>query len=126
MGVLLIIDKIVTGFRLRLGRAQECFSIKPDLSVFAKGISNGVPLSCYVGWSDVMDTVEKVVISSSFGVIRSGWQLRRQFSRFMKTKMLSKRPGPAVISFTQDSMLIASTLTFRLVFKDAPFRTTRL
>ena len=66
-GVLLIIDKIVTGFRLRLGRAQEYFSIKPDLSVFAKGISNGVPLSCYVGWSDVMDTVEKVVISSSFG-----------------------------------------------------------
>ena len=64
---LLIFDEIVTGFRLSLGGAQEYFSVKPDLAVFAKGISNGVPLSCYVGRADVMDTVEEVVISSTFG-----------------------------------------------------------
>ena len=57
----------MTGFRLSLGGAQEYFSVKPDLAVFAKGISNGVPLSCYVGRADVMDTVEEVVISSTFG-----------------------------------------------------------
>ena len=48
-GALLIFDEIVTGFRLSLGGAQEYFSVKPDLAVFAKGISNGVPPSCYVG-----------------------------------------------------------------------------
>ena len=57
----------MTGFRLRRGGAQEYFGVTPDLAVFAKGISNGVPLSCYVGRAEVMDKVEEVVISSTFG-----------------------------------------------------------
>ena len=66
-GALLIFDEIVTGFRLRVGGAQEYFGVTPDLAVFAKGISNGVPLSCYLGRREVMDVVKDVVISSTFG-----------------------------------------------------------
>ena len=66
-GALLIFDEIVTGFRLRIGGAQEYFGVVPDLAVFAKGISNGVPLSCYLGRADVMAKVQDVVISSTFG-----------------------------------------------------------
>lgn len=67
IGALLIFDEIVTGFRVRRAGAQEYFGVTPDLAVFAKGISNGVPLSAYLGRADVMDAVEKVVISSTFG-----------------------------------------------------------
>ena len=66
-GALLIFDEIVTGFRLARGGAQEYFGVTPDLAVFAKGISNGVPLSCYVGRRDIMQRVEEVIISSTFG-----------------------------------------------------------
>ncbi len=66
-GVLLIFDEIVTGFRLARGGAQQYFDVTPDLAVFAKGMSNGVPLSTYLGRSDVMETVRDVVISSTFG-----------------------------------------------------------
>ena len=66
-GALLIFDEIVMGFRLRRGGAQEYFGVTPDLAVFAKGISNGVPLSCYVGRNEVMDTVKSAVVSSTFG-----------------------------------------------------------
>jgi glutamate-1-semialdehyde 2,1-aminomutase len=66
-GAVLVFDEIVTGFRLRIGGAQELFGVTPDLAVFAKGISNGVPLSCYVGKREVMETVRDVVISSTFG-----------------------------------------------------------
>jgi len=66
-GALLIFDEIVTGFRLARAGAQEFFGVTPDLSVFAKGMSNGVPLSCYCGRGDVMDTVKDVGISSTFG-----------------------------------------------------------
>ena len=66
-GALLIFDEIVTGFRLRLGGAQEYFGVVPDLAVFAKGMSNGVPLSCYLGRREIMDKVEEVVISSTYG-----------------------------------------------------------
>ncbi len=66
-GAVLIFDEIVTGFRLRRGGAQEYFGVTPDLAVFAKGISNGMPLSCYVGRRAVMETVQKSVVSSTFG-----------------------------------------------------------
>jgi glutamate-1-semialdehyde 2,1-aminomutase len=66
-GAVLVFDEIVTGFRLRIGGAQELFGVTPDLAVFAKGITNGVPLSCYLGKREIMETVRDVVISSTFG-----------------------------------------------------------
>lgn len=66
-GALLVMDEIVTGFRLALGGAQEYFGVKPDLAAFAKGFANGMPLSAYVGRADLMDTAPKVGISSTFG-----------------------------------------------------------
>ena len=66
-GALLIFDEIVTGFRLSLSGAQGYFGVTPDLAVFAKGLSNGVPLSCYLGRREVMEKVADVVISSTFG-----------------------------------------------------------
>ncbi len=66
-GAVLIFDEIVTGFRLRRAGAQEYFGVTPDLAVYAKGLSNGVPLSCFAGNSAVMETVEDCVISSTFG-----------------------------------------------------------
>lgn len=66
-GALLIFDEIVTGFRLAHAGAQEYFGVTPDLAVFAKGMSNGVPLSAYMGRRDIMEKVRDVVISSTFG-----------------------------------------------------------
>ena len=66
-GALLIFDEIVTGFRLARAGAQEYFGVTPDLAVFAKGMSNGVPLSAYLGRRDIMEKVRDVVISSTFG-----------------------------------------------------------
>lgn len=53
--VLLIFDEIITGFRLAPGGAQERFGVKPDLSVFAKAIANGYPLSAVVGRKDLLE-----------------------------------------------------------------------
>ncbi|MCC6442200.1 MAG: aminotransferase class III-fold pyridoxal phosphate-dependent enzyme [Armatimonadetes bacterium] len=64
---LLIYDEIVTGFRIAVGGAQEYFDAVPDLAVFGKGIANGMPLAAYVGKREVMEQMEKVPISSTFG-----------------------------------------------------------
>ena len=66
-GALLILDEIVTGFRLNRGGAQAYFDTLPDLAVFAKGISNGAPLSAYLGRAEVMECVKEAAISSTFG-----------------------------------------------------------
>ena len=54
-GVLWILDEVITGFRLAPGGAQERFGVMPDMSVFAKAIANGWPLSAVVGRSDIME-----------------------------------------------------------------------
>lgn len=54
-GVIWILDEIITGFRLAPGGAQERFGVIPDISVFAKAIANGWPLSAVVGRRDIME-----------------------------------------------------------------------
>jgi glutamate-1-semialdehyde 2,1-aminomutase len=66
-GTVLIFDEIVTGFRIATGGVQEFFGVIPDLSVFAKGIANGLPLSVYCGKADIMDKLDQAVVSSTYG-----------------------------------------------------------
>ncbi len=58
-GVALIFDEVITGFRLSLGGAQEYFGIKPDLSIFAKAMGSGYPISAIVGKKEWMDLIEQ-------------------------------------------------------------------
>jgi glutamate-1-semialdehyde 2,1-aminomutase len=64
---LLILDEIVTGFRYSLGGAQELFDVIPDLATFGKGMANGYPLSAVVGSNKVMQKVEDIFFSGTFG-----------------------------------------------------------
>jgi glutamate-1-semialdehyde 2,1-aminomutase len=66
-GGLLILDEIVTGFRLALGGAQEYFHVMPDLAVVGKGMANGMPISAYVGRADLLDSAPVIGITSTFG-----------------------------------------------------------
>src|SRR5437016_6031649 len=54
-GALLILDDVMTGFRLAWGGAQERFGITPDLSCFGKIIGGGLPVGAFGGRSDIMD-----------------------------------------------------------------------
>ena len=53
--VLLVVDEIVTGFRVRRGGIHEYYGVMPDLAAFAKGIANGYPLSALVGRREIME-----------------------------------------------------------------------
>ena len=64
---LFILDETVTGFRYSLGGAQELFGVMPDLATFGKGMTNGYPLSAVVGSSEVMQKVEDIFFSGTFG-----------------------------------------------------------
>jgi glutamate-1-semialdehyde 2,1-aminomutase len=65
---LLIFDEIVTGFRIAVGGVQEYFHVVPDMSIFAKGIANGMPLSVFCGKAEIMDMLNKgAVVSSTNG-----------------------------------------------------------
>ncbi|HFQ88787.1 MAG TPA: glutamate-1-semialdehyde-2,1-aminomutase [Desulfobulbus sp.] len=57
LGIVLIFDEVITGFRLALGGAQERFGIMPDLTCLGKIIGGGLPVGAYGGRADIMDQV---------------------------------------------------------------------
>jgi glutamate-1-semialdehyde 2,1-aminomutase len=54
-GALLILDEVMTGFRLSLGGAQQVYGIKPDLTTLGKIIGGGLPCAAFGGRADVME-----------------------------------------------------------------------
>lgn len=66
--IILIFDEVITGFRIKLGGAQEYLGITPDLSIFAKGIASGFSLSCLVGKRKIMDflSINKVIHGGTY------------------------------------------------------------
>lgn len=67
IGAVLIVDEIVTGFRLARGGAQEYFGVTPDLAVVAKGMANGMPLAAVVGRAEIMAAMTDATISITYG-----------------------------------------------------------
>jgi glutamate-1-semialdehyde 2,1-aminomutase len=54
-GALLILDEVMTGFRLSLGGAQEVYRIDPDLTTLGKIIGGGLPCGAFGGRAEVME-----------------------------------------------------------------------
>lgn len=53
--ILLVIDEVVTGFRLCYGGAQTWYDVKPDMATYGKVVGGGGPLSCIAGRADILD-----------------------------------------------------------------------
>lgn len=53
-GCLLILDEVMTGFRVALGGAQSLFGITPDLTTLGKIAGGGMPLAAFGGRRDIM------------------------------------------------------------------------
>lgn len=54
---LLIIDEVITGFRLCYGSAQQEFGVEGDLTTMGKIIGGGVPVAAYAGRAELMNNV---------------------------------------------------------------------
>ncbi len=54
-GALLILDEVMTGFRVTLGGAQSLYNIQPDLTTLGKIIGGGLPCGAFGGRTDIMN-----------------------------------------------------------------------
>lgn len=66
-GTILVFDEVITGFRYAKGGAQEYFGITPDLTALGKGMANGMPLSAITGRADIMNEMDNIFFSGTFG-----------------------------------------------------------
>lgn len=66
-GTVLIFDEIISGFRVHAGGAQAYYGVTPDLAAFGKAMGNGMPISAVVGRADIMNKMEDIFYSGTFG-----------------------------------------------------------
>jgi glutamate-1-semialdehyde 2,1-aminomutase len=59
-GALLILDEVISGFRVGLGGMAERLGLRPDLVTYGKVIGGGFPVAAYAGRGDLMDLVAPV------------------------------------------------------------------
>lgn len=70
-GIALIFDEVITGFRVGLGGAQRYYGITPDLSIFAKAMGSGYPISAIVGKAEWMELIAQGKVIHA-GTMNSG------------------------------------------------------
>ncbi|QDT44152.1 Glutamate-1-semialdehyde 2,1-aminomutase [Gimesia alba] len=56
-GVLMIMDEVISGFRVAPGGMQEVCGIVPDLTSLAKIVAGGLPGGCLAGRADLMQAI---------------------------------------------------------------------
>jgi glutamate-1-semialdehyde 2,1-aminomutase len=56
-GALLILDEVISGFRVAHGGAQELYGVDADLTVMGKVLGGGLPAAAYGGRRDLMERV---------------------------------------------------------------------
>jgi glutamate-1-semialdehyde 2,1-aminomutase len=66
-GIILIIDEVMTGFRVAYGGAQERFRVRGDLVCLGKIIGGGLPVGAFGGKKEIMD-----LLSPDGGIYQAG------------------------------------------------------
>jgi glutamate-1-semialdehyde 2,1-aminomutase len=89
-GTVLILDEVMTGFRVAYGGAQELFGLQPDLTTLGKIIGGGLPVGAYGGKRSLMDWVAPVGPVYQAGTL-SGNPLA--VAAGLKTLEILRRPG---------------------------------
>ena len=54
-GALLILDEVITGFRIAYGGAQSLYDVSPDLTVLGKVMGGGFPCAAFGGRASLME-----------------------------------------------------------------------
>lgn len=55
--VILIMDEVISGFRVHPGGTQGQLGLKPDLTTMAKVLAGGLPGGCVAGRADLLDAI---------------------------------------------------------------------
>lgn len=114
LNAVLVFDEITAGFRLCAGGSHLVLGYEPDIAVFAKGMTNGYPVSAIVGRKEVMEASQETFISSTFYTERIAfaaalksievyerervWEKQVEYGKMIKTgwEELAKEVGLAI------------------------------
>jgi len=79
-GTVLICDEVTTGFRITFGGCHQLYGLEPDITVYAKGISNGYPLAVVIGKEAIMESdlwISSTYWTDSIGFVAGYYTLKK-------------------------------------------------
>jgi glutamate-1-semialdehyde 2,1-aminomutase len=135
-GALLILDEVMTGFRVALGGAQARYAIRPDLTTLGKVIGGGLPVAALGGRRDIMEKIaplgpvyqagtlsgNPLAVAAGLATLKivaaAGFQEKIEATTRSLVQGLQEEARKARVSFSAQS--IGSM--FGLYFRDAPPR----
>jgi glutamate-1-semialdehyde 2,1-aminomutase len=129
-GAVYIVDEVTSGWRFGFPGASPQLGIQPDIAVYAKAMSNGVPCGVVIGADAVMDGANHSFISSSYwtdgigpaaalacigrmqnlGVQQHVWQLGEMLQRRMR-EIAARHPA---LNINMAGMPCAPSFAFQL------------
>jgi len=68
----LVFDECTSGFRETFGGLHLKYGVNPDIAVFGKTLGNGYAINAVIGRREVMDSMERSFVSSTFWTERIG------------------------------------------------------
>jgi glutamate-1-semialdehyde 2,1-aminomutase len=95
LGIPLIFDEVVTGFRFAYGGAQAYYGITPDICTLGKVIGGGFALAAIAGRADIMAHFDRALVGDQDFLYQVGTLSGNPVAAVagLKTMEILKRPG---------------------------------
>ena len=95
LGIPLIFDEVVTGFRFSYGGAQEYYGVTPDLCTLGKIMGGGFALAAVAGRADMMAHFDRAAVADEDFLMQVGTLSAAPVSAVagLATLDVLKRPG---------------------------------
>jgi len=112
LGIPLIFDEVVTGFRFAYGGAQEYYGVTPDLCTLGKIIGGGFALAAIAGRADMMAHFDRAAVADEDFLMQVGTLSANPVASVagLATLDVLKRPGAYEQAFATGRELMG-TLT---------------
>ena len=109
-GALLILDEVMTGFRVARGGAQSFYGISPDLTTLGKIIGGGMPVGAFGGRAEIMDQLSPMgpvyqagTLSGNPVAMAAGLAQLRELERSNGWRLLEER-GAELEGLTREAI----------------------
>ncbi|BBK36311.1 aspartate aminotransferase family protein [Allostella sp. ATCC 35155] len=108
LGIPLIFDEVVTGFRFAYGGAQSFYGVTPDLCTLGKIIGGGFALSAVAGRADIMAHFDKAKVGDDRFLVNIGTLSGNPVASVagLATLAVLKRPGAYEKAFATGERLM--------------------